>query len=149
MSETPENNERTVHHAGGCQCGAVRFAFYSDPIRLSLCHCRVCQRAVSGPFAILAECANEDFAWTEGRQKVFKSSSKAERGFCADCGSPLSYRVIDSDIIELYVCAFDDPSELGPAYAVGDESKLPWTYNLPSLPSRASSEIPDLKSYQS
>lgn len=149
MTNISENNDRAVQHAGGCQCGAVRFAFYADPIRLSLCHCRMCQRAVSGPFAILAECANGDFAWTKGAQKVFQSSSKAERGFCADCGSPLSYRVIGSDIVELYVCAFDDPSTLAPAYAVGDESKLPWTDRLPSLPSRASTDIPDLKSYQS
>jgi len=141
--------ERAVRHTGGCQCGAVQYAFYTDPIRVSLCHCRMCQRAVSGPFGILAECAQEDFVWTKGEQKVFQSSSRAERGFCADCGSPLSYRVVGSNVIELYLCTFDDPSGLAPAYAVGDESKLPWTDSLPSLPSRASTVLPDLKSFQS
>ncbi|MEM9355388.1 MAG: GFA family protein [Pseudomonadota bacterium] len=145
----PEFDQRTPLHTGGCQCGAVRFAFYAAPLRVSLCHCRMCQRAVSGPFGILVECANSEFAWTKGTQKVFQSSSRAERGFCRDCGSPLSYRVIDSEIIELYLCAFDEPAQLAPEYAVGDESKLPWTDGLSSLPSRASTEIPDLKSYQS
>ena len=140
---------RTPFHTGGCQCGAVRFAFYAEPIRVSLCHCRMCQRAVSGPFGILVECKSDQFAWTKGAQKVFQSSSQAERGFCADCGSPLSYRVIGSDIIELYLCAFDDPSALAPEYAVGDESKLPWTDSLSSLPSKHSAEMPGLESYQS
>lgn len=146
MSDT---SARTPFHTDGCQCGAVRFAFYAEPIRVSLCHCRMCQRAVSGPFGILTECASDKFAWTSGAQKVFQSSSRAERGFCGDCGSPLSYRVIDSDIIELYLCAFDDPAALAPEYAVGDESKLPWTDSLPTLPSRPSADMPGVKSYQS
>ena len=33
---------------GGCQCGAVRYALYAMP-EGSVCHCRMCQKAVGGP----------------------------------------------------------------------------------------------------
>ena len=35
---------------GGCQCGAVRYALYAMPERAGICHCRMCQKAVGGPF---------------------------------------------------------------------------------------------------
>ena len=35
---------------GGCQCGAVRYALYAKPDRAGICHCRMCQKAVGGPF---------------------------------------------------------------------------------------------------
>ena len=145
---------RTPVHAGGCQCGAVRFAFYAAPLRVSLCHCRMCQRAVSSPYAILAESNYGDFSWTSGEPATFQSSSRAKRDFCNQCGTPLSYRVVDGDVIELLVCAFDEPAELAPQYAVGVESKLPWVDELHQLTSRTTVENagPDfeasVKSYQ-
>jgi hypothetical protein len=33
--------ERVPVLTGGCQCGAVRFASYSKPGRISVCHCRM------------------------------------------------------------------------------------------------------------
>ena len=33
---------------GGCQCGAVRFRA-AGLGRASLCHCRMCQKALGGP----------------------------------------------------------------------------------------------------
>ena len=39
---------------GGCQCGAVRYAFYAPLENAHVCHCRMCQRATGGVFAALA-----------------------------------------------------------------------------------------------
>ncbi len=39
---------------GGCQCGAVRYALFEMP-ELTICHCRMCQKAVGGPFAALCK----------------------------------------------------------------------------------------------
>lgn len=36
MGETPEQPV----HAGGCQCGALRYEFTGDPLELFVCHCR-------------------------------------------------------------------------------------------------------------
>ena len=33
-------------HTGGCQCGAVRFRIEGALGRASICHCRMCQKAL-------------------------------------------------------------------------------------------------------
>lgn len=139
---------------GGCQCGAVRFAFYAAPGRISVCHCRMCQKAVAGPFASLAEIPHGDFAWTRGAPTTFRSSSLAERDFCAACGTPLSYRKINGSVIELLTGTFDQPDRVIPTYQTGIESKLAWIVHLHNLPgkttveSSSSGEAGGIVSYQ-
>jgi hypothetical protein len=132
---TPELT-RTPLHAGGCQCGAVRFAVYAEPRKIGICHCRMCQKAVAGPFAVLAEVPWSDFAWTKGQPGHFRSSSRATRDFCAACGTPLSYRKPGGDIIELLTGSFDQPGRVAPTYAVGIESRLAWLDGLNALPGK-------------
>jgi hypothetical protein len=68
---------------GGCQCGAIRFALSAAPVKVSICHCRMCQKAAGAPFASFADIERGDFAWTRGKPAAFRSSSIAERDFCA------------------------------------------------------------------
>jgi hypothetical protein len=137
----PEAEARRVPlHTGGCQCGAVRFAVYAEPIKIGICHCRMCQKAVAGPFVVLAEVAWGDFAWTRGAPSTFRSSSRALRDFCAACGTPLAYRHPDGPIIELLTGAFDAPHRVPPTYATGTESALAWLAHLVALPGRATLE---------
>ena len=131
---------RTPLHTGGCQCGAVRFTVYAEPIKIGICHCRMCQKAVAGPFAVLAEVPWTEFAWTRGTPSSFRSSSRAVRDFCAACGTPLSYRHPDGPIVELLTGAFDQPQRVPPTYATGTESALPWLAHLVALPGRATLE---------
>src|SRR6202041_4205392 len=94
---------------GGCQCGAIRFALSAAPVKISVCHCRMCQKAAGAPFASFAEIEKNDFAWTRGEPAAFRSSSIAERDFCRDCGTPLSFRGIDGPRLETMTAAFDRP----------------------------------------
>ena len=131
------NAERKAVLTGGCQCGAVRFAVYAAaPVRISLCHCRMCQKAIAGPFMALADVRHEDFAWTRGKPATFRSSSIAERDFCVNCGTPLSYRQIGGEHIELTTGSFDTPARVVPSYATGTESELAWVKSIGSLPGR-------------
>ena len=133
--------ERKPVLTGGCQCGAVRFAVYADkPVRIGLCHCRMCQKAVAGPFISLADVRHEDFAWTRGKPASFRSSNIAERDFCASCGTPLSYRSIGGPHIELTTGSFDRPDLVVPTYATGTESQLHWTASIGSLPGRTTTD---------
>lgn len=125
---------------GGCQCGSVRFALYAKPARISICHCRMCQKAVAGPFAALAEIPLSDFEWTQGTPATFRSSSLAERDFCAICGTPLSYRKVDGTAIELLTGAFDRPDRVTPTYQTGVESKLAWVAHVHHLPGKTTAE---------
>ena len=135
-----DTTRRTPLHSGGCQCGAVRFGVYAEPIKIGICYCRMCQKAVAGPFSALAEVPWAQFAWTRGTPSAFRSSSRAIRDFCAACGTPLSYRKPGGPIIELLTGAFDHPERVAPTYAVGVESKLAWLAGLATLPGKSTLE---------
>jgi hypothetical protein len=121
---------------GGCQCGAVRFALSAPPRKISICHCRMCQKAAGAPFASFADIENGDFAWTRGKPGAFRSSTIAMRDFCADCGTPLSFRRIDGPSIEIMTGAFDRPDRLVPTRQFGTEARLGWVVAIANLPSQ-------------
>jgi hypothetical protein len=149
-----DQRDRAPIHTGGCQCGAVRFAVYTEPKKVGLCHCRMCQKAVGGPFAVLADVPWCDFAWTRGAPATFQSSSLAARDFCAACGTPLSYRELGGAVIELATGAFDDPGRVAPTYEVGTESQLPWVDHIAAMPGKTTLEntgaekLATIESYQ-
>ena len=122
--------------AGGCQCGAIRFALSAPPAKISICHCRMCQKASGAPFVSLADIEHADFSWTRGKPATFKSSSIAMRDFCAACGTPLSFRRIDGPRIEIMTGAFDRPDRIVPTRQYGTESRLGWVVGIANLPSQ-------------
>ena len=121
-------------HTGGCQCGAVRYALYAEPTNPHVCHCRMCQKAVGGYFGAFAGVPFADFAWVKGEPGTFKSSELAERGFCRECGTPLSFRYIDRDRMSVSLGSLDDPARVPPAKQFGMESRLPFIAAIPGLP---------------
>jgi hypothetical protein len=100
----------------------------------------MCQKAVGGPFISLADVRHEDFAWTRGRPATFRSSNIAERDFCSSCGTPLSYREIGGDTIELTTGSFDRPDLVVPTYATGTEAHLAWVGRIGDLPGKSTQE---------
>lgn len=125
---------------GGCQCGRVRYAASGTPDDVSVCHCRMCQKAVGGPFIALAMFRPGEVAWTRSTPSSFRSSTIATRLFCAGCGTPLAYVDDDSGNIELTLGSLDDPAGLAPTRATGTESKLHWLDAVPSLPARTTQQ---------
>ena len=121
---------------GGCQCGAVRFALSAPPAKTSICHCRMCQKATGAPFASLADVPHEHFSWTRGKPAAFRSSSIAERDFCAACGTPLSFRRIGGTKIEIMTGTFDRPDRVVPSQQFGTESRLGWVVAIANMPSQ-------------
>ena len=124
-------------HTGGCQCGAIRFALSASPAKVSICHCRMCQKASGAPFASFADIEKKDFAWTRGQPAAFRSSTIAMRDFCAACGTPLSFRRIDGPRIEIMTGAFDRPDRVVPTTQFGTESRLGWVVAIANLPSQS------------
>ena len=121
-------------HTGGCQCGAVRYALYSEPREPSICHCRMCQKAFGNYFASLAGVPLKFFAWTKGEPGVFTSSELVERGFCRDCGTPLFFRYTKTDRISVAIGSLDEPGRVKPVKQYGVESRLPAFFALAELP---------------
>ena len=126
--------ERKPVLTGGCQCGAARYALHAPPEGAHLCHCRMCQKAVGGPFAALAPVRLADFAWTRGEPAAFQSSSAAIRHFCAACGTPLAFRYLHKDWIDVTIGSLDHPADAPPELHCGVESRLPWLDALDRLP---------------
>ncbi|WP_257165272.1 GFA family protein [Bradyrhizobium sp. SRS-191] len=125
---------------GGCQCGAVRYALMSAPTRVSICHCRMCQKASGAPFASFADVNRENFAWTRGTPGTFRSSSIADRYFCAACGTPLGFGAIDGPRIEIMTGTFDRPDRVVPTRQFGSESRLGWVVAIANLPSQTTQQ---------
>ncbi len=133
----------TPFHRGGCQCGAVRYALHAEPTDPHICHCRMCQKAFGGFFAPLATVQQDQIAWTKGSPAVFASSPLVERGFCRDCGTPLTFCYVDSKTISLAIGSLDAPAQVAPANQYGIEGRVPWFAELHSLPgSRTEDDIP-------
>ncbi|MEJ0020119.1 MAG: GFA family protein [Acetobacteraceae bacterium] len=119
------SGQRKPVMTGGCQCGAVRYAFYAAPDRAGICHCRMCQKAVGGPFMAWANIGLDNFAWTHGAPSTFRSSSAAERGFCARCGTPLTFAYLQRQgSIGLTVGSLDRPGDVVLSQIDGIEGRL-------------------------
>jgi len=130
MSDNTEN----VRLTGGCQCGAVRYAITGPPERVHLCHCRMCQKAVGGPFAALAPVSRQYFAWTRRTPASFASSSLAHRDFCAACGTPLTFRYDDAGHLAVTLGSLDHPEDVPPVRHYGIENRVGWLDGIDALP---------------
>ncbi|MGO8504686.1 GFA family protein [Rhizobium leguminosarum] len=117
---------------GGCQCGAVRFRISGRLGRPSICHCRMCQKQFGGFFSALVTAPEEGIEWTRGEPSYFQSSVNIERGFCSDCGTPMTYRHPGG--LELAIGTFDDRSDLAPLIQVNYEARLPWVEKIFEAP---------------
>jgi len=122
-------------YTGGCQCGAVRFRAESVG-RASICHCRMCQKAFGAFYGPLV--SGYGVEWTRGQPKHFASSNLVRRGFCAECGTPLTYEYDGG--VELAVGAFDDPSLVAPVIQVNPADKQSFVDGLAALPVRQGAE---------
>ncbi len=111
---------------GGCQCGAVRYRLDAPPTDANLCHCRMCQKAAGAPVVAFANLPADKFVLTAGTLGAFVSSAIAERGFCAACGTPLTYRGLGSARISVTTGSLDDPNAVPPEMQLGVESRVPW-----------------------
>ena len=107
---------------GGCQCGRVRYTAEVESDDAYWCHCRMCQRATGGVAIAFMNLRQDQVNW-ECEPDEYGSSSFSRRGFCAQCGTSLSFRYVDSAKIDLTVGSFDDPYRFKPTSHFGVESR--------------------------
>ena len=123
--------EQDKVRTGGCQCGAVRFRIKGGLGRPSICHCRMCQKQFGGFFGPLVTAKGET-EWTRDEPTYFQSSINIARGFCKQCGTPLTYRHPGG--LEIAIGAFDDRSDLAPQIQVNYGARLPWVETIFAAP---------------
>ncbi len=107
--------------SGGCQCERIRYTVQVSNNDAYLCYCRMCQRATGGVSIAFKGFKAVDVEWVH-EPDWYQSSPIARRPFCATCGTPLGFKYLDSDKLDLTIGSFDDPSGFAPVAHFGAES---------------------------
>ena len=125
-------------YAGGCFCGAVRYEVSGAPRTLCYCHCESCRRVAGSPAVAWGTFARAGFRITRGTLAELHSSPKVLRGFCAGCGSCLTYaHEARAGEIDVTLASLDEAAQLAPRMHVWVADKLPWVRiddGLPQFP---------------
>ncbi|KKB10741.1 aldehyde-activating protein [Devosia geojensis] len=120
--------------SGGCQCGAVRYHAAEFADNPHICHCRMCQKAVGNYFAALISVPRGKLTWTRGSPARFRSSEHVDRGFCANCGTPLFYEDVTGTHVTLTLGSLDNPELFPPKTQDGMQGRVSFFHALPGLP---------------
>jgi hypothetical protein len=146
---TPEQDSAIKTRQASCSCGQLTVTTKGpDPERISLCHCKTCQKQTGSAFAIQATFPKEQVT-IEGKSTAWKfpiegatpvtyrncSRSGATFHFCPVCGSTVYYVLADTpDNIGVKVGAFTDPTFPPPMISGFEEYRVPWAMNVAALP---------------
>jgi hypothetical protein len=116
-----------TNYSGGCLCGRVRYQASGDGSNRCFCHCTSCRRAIGAPMVPWVTFAARNFTIVQGQLAQYRSSPGVRRGFCAACGTSMTYSRDDrGDEIDVTVSSLDDPATLVPEAHIWVEDKLPW-----------------------
>jgi hypothetical protein len=101
---------------GGCLCGAVRYATSSEPVRMTYCHCKFCQRATGSAYMVEPIFQKTSFEIIAGKGSTYSQASEGSGkrvtiNFCATCGTKL-FLAFERfpEIFGVYGGTFDDPN---------------------------------------
>lgn len=126
----------TSSYDGGCACGAIRYSVDGEPISMTDCQCRQCQRdsgtghasylTFAGAVVNLAGAPSSwDFIGDGGTVK--------RRAFCPDCGTPV-YMTFPAmpDVFVVRAGSLDDPGRYKPQMVLWAETAQPWDHVDPA-----------------
>jgi hypothetical protein len=111
----PQQEIAMQKRTGGCNCGQVNFEVSGPPVRVGLCHCRVCRKetgSIGNFFAVW----RSDRVSISGETRSWRLSTD-NRHYCPTCGSSVFGIVDGVDEVEIRAGAFDEaPTDLTPSY---------------------------------
>lgn len=114
-------------HHGGCRCGTIRYRVNGGARERFFCHCESCRRCAGAspvPWVTVDAAA---FELLHGRIAECASSPEVRRGFCAECGTALTYRHASTpQDVDITTLSLDDPAPLAPRYHLWVSDQLPW-----------------------
>lgn len=114
-----------------CHCGAVELACEGEPRKVSLCHCRDCQRRTGSAFSIAVFFGRDQVRRVRGETRAFERPSASgfpvRFHFCGTCGSNLYWEPARMpDRIGVAAGAFADPDFPRPDQSVWTRDKHGW-----------------------
>ena len=112
-------------YTGACLCGAVRWQATGSPYRVAHCHCEMCRRTSGAAFTTGASGPAKAVSWKGREPSFFQSSPDAKRGFCAHCGSWLSWHFREERTM-MTIGSFDQPDAIQPEMHTMAEAQISW-----------------------
>lgn len=95
-----------------CLCGDVRFELRGALDGVVACHCTQCRKQTGHHWAS-THTADADLHFVSKESlRWYRSSPRAQRGFCGRCGSTLLWKTDDSQTTSVCVGAIDGPTGL-------------------------------------
>ena len=126
-------------YTGGCACGAIRYSIAAEPLVMTDCQCRDCQRkSGTGHGSYLTFAGRKNVA-LEGRATEWDiagdSGNVKTRAFCPTCGSPV-YMTFAAmpDLFTVHAASLDDPGRYKPQMVLYGVRGHVWDKVDPALP---------------
>lgn len=101
---------------GGCLCAVTRYSVNAEPIRVTICHCRFCQRATGSAYLVEPIFDRDKLQILTGTPSKYEHRSEGSGklvtiNFCAKCGTKLFLEFERyPDVVSVYGGTFDDPN---------------------------------------
>lgn len=113
-----------------CSCGKLSATASGPPLKVSVCHCKSCQRRTGSAFgvavffsAVNVACAGESGTYV----RAGDSGQDLTFHFCPSCGSTV-YWMPDfrPGLVAIALGCFDDATDLAPGQSVYNDAAYSW-----------------------
>lgn len=95
---------------GSCLCGAVKYEVHGPLRDVIACHCTQCRKQ-TGNYMSSTAAQDTELRIVEDRGlKWYRSSDRAKRGFCGECGSVLFWKADGRDYTSIAAGSVDGPT---------------------------------------
>lgn len=105
-----------VSQKGRCLCNSIKYEVIAEPVRVTVCHCRFCQRSTGTAYFVEPIFNKSDFSIISGKIKTYEHKSQGSGKmlhvhFCDICGTKL-YLSFErfADLVGVFSGTFDDPN---------------------------------------
>lgn len=120
---------------GGCQCGNIRYVVVGEPVLAAICHCSMCRKSHSAPAVAWAIFPDSQLEFTKTPPKLYKSSVDAQRGFCPECGTQISFTAsFLPGLVDIAIGSLDAPESIKPTLHYWHSKHLSWAGFSDDLP---------------
>ncbi len=126
-------------YTGGCACGAIRYEISGEPVVMTDCQCRDCQRKsgtghgsyLTFPDRSRVKLTGKATHWDlVAYNGIVKTSA-----FCPTCGSPVSLTFVAMpQLFTVHAASLDDPSRYKPQMVLYHCRGYAWDHLDPSVP---------------
>lgn len=147
MAADTAGGEWKLPWAGGCRCGALRFAITQPPMLTGACHCTGCQKMSASAYSLTVTVPQQGFAVTEGEAVIGGlHGAEARHHHCGHCLSWVYTTVPAMDwFVNVRATMLDDAAWFRPYMEVWRSEGLPWAQtgavrSYPALPEMAAFE---------